>query len=137
MDSFRNKASGFLNGPIFNPALKTKMHCLTILLVVIVIVVTGVRIQTKPKGIPVTRSDTISIVMGAKTLVFLLYQIITTHVAKFHRWQSLRAYLIMNTLEILFWSAVVILTFMGVARLCVGTHCGLGWVTAVLAIALV
>ncbi|OGE55667.1 hypothetical protein PENARI_c004G04521 [Penicillium arizonense] len=47
--------------------------------------------------------------MGAKSLVIILYQLLTGHVSRFQRWASLKAYLILNSLEIVFWGAVVFL----------------------------
>ncbi|KFY32556.1 hypothetical protein V493_00079 [Pseudogymnoascus sp. VKM F-4281 (FW-2241)] len=97
---------------------------------------TGARIATKPEGVPTTRSDTIGIVMGVKTIVVLIYQLLTSHVQRFHRWASVKAYAILNTLEILFWFVVLILTLMGVSRLCSGVSCGLSWVCILIAVVL-
>lgn len=71
--SFRDKVDSFQNKRVFNPVLKTKVHCVTTFLVIVVIVVTGVRIQVKPAYIPVSRSDTISIVMVSPPLIIILY----------------------------------------------------------------
>lgn len=74
---------------------------------------------------------------GVKSLVVLTYELLTTHVSRFTRWASTKAYLILNCLEVPFWFVVVILTFMGVSRLCQGVSCGLSIVVAFLAMMLV
>lgn len=63
----------------------------------------------------------------------LSYQLTTTHFAKFRRWQSLKAYQILNTMEILFWFVVVIITFMGISRYCQNAYCGLSWLIVLIA----
>jgi hypothetical protein len=65
--------------------------------------------------------------------VIILYQLFTEHVSRFHRWASLKAYLILNSLEIVFWAAVVFLVMQANLQMCVGTGCALGWVVIVLA----
>ncbi|KAK2596459.1 hypothetical protein N8I77_013349 [Diaporthe amygdali] len=100
------------------------------------IILTGARVGIKPSGMPVTRSDTLGIVMGIKTLVILSYQLATTHFTKFRRWQSLKAYQILNTMEILFWFVVVIITFMGISRYCQNAYCGLSWLIVLIAVIL-
>lgn len=64
--------------------------------------------------------------------MFLLYQLLSEHIAYFQRWASLKAYFIINVLEIVFWSAVVFLVMQANLQLCVGTSCALGWVVVVL-----
>ncbi|KAH8748649.1 hypothetical protein F5883DRAFT_473857 [Diaporthe sp. PMI_573] len=139
MDRIRScfrAVSDFLHSPVFNPSFMTKVHFIQLLLVVIMISLTGARISVKPSGMPVTRSDTLGIVMGIKTLVVLSYQLTTTHITKFKRWQSLKAYQILNTMEILFWFVVVIITFMGISAYCRNTYCGLSWLAVLIAITL-
>ncbi|KFY69182.1 hypothetical protein V496_00458 [Pseudogymnoascus sp. VKM F-4515 (FW-2607)] len=99
-------------------------------------ILSGARIATKPKDRPVTRSDTLGIVMGVKTIVVLLYQILSSHAERFRKWASLKAYAILNFMEILFWFVVVIITFMGIAKFCSGVSCGLTWVSVLIAIML-
>jgi len=101
------------------------MHWIQLTLVVTIIVLTGVRISIKPSSMPVTRSDTLAIVMGIKTIVVIGYQLLTTHVSKLRRWRNLKVYLVLNSLEVLFWFVVVIITGMGMSRYCQGAYCGL------------
>lgn len=59
----------------------------------------------------------------------------TEHIKFFKKWRSLKAYAIINAIEILFWGAVVFLTLQGIiGKTCEGTICALTWVVAVCAI---
>ncbi|KAJ0109475.1 hypothetical protein J7T55_000400 [Diaporthe amygdali] len=139
MDRIRNffdDVSAFFHSPLFNPDFKNKMHLIQVTLVITMIILTGARVGIKPSGMPVTRSDTLGIVMGIKTLVILSYQLATTHFTKFRRWRSLKAYQILNTMEILFWFVVVIITFMGISRYCQNAYCGLSWLIVLIAVIL-
>lgn len=66
----------------------------------------------------------------------LTYQLTTTHFVKLRRWQSLKAYQILNTMEILFWFVVVIITFMGISQYCQNSYCGLSWLIVLIAVIL-
>lgn len=61
--------SDFLDSPFFNPSFITKVHFIQIILVIIMISLTGARIAVKPSFMPVTRSDTLGIVMVGWTFV--------------------------------------------------------------------
>lgn len=61
----------------------------------------------------------------------MAYQIVTSHVSRFQKWQNLKLYVILNFMEILFWFAVVILTLMSMSRFCQGAYCGLGFVVLI------
>jgi hypothetical protein len=60
---------------------------------------------------------------AAKSLVIIAYQVLTT-----------KAYLILDVLEIVFWIAAVVLTVMGMTKLCAGVSCILSGVTVGLAV---
>lgn len=45
----------------------TKMHFIQMTLVIVMIILTGARVGIKPSGMPVTRSDTLGIVMVLQT----------------------------------------------------------------------
>ena len=120
-----HSVSMFLNGPFFGTSFKNKMHWIQLTLVVTIIVLTGVRISIKPSSMPVTRSDTLAIVMGIKTIVVMGYQLLTTHVSKLRRWRNLKVYSVLNGMEVVFWFVVVIITGMGMGRYCEGAYCGL------------
>lgn len=66
MNRIRNysaKVSAFFHSPFFNPSFMNKMHFIQMALVIAMIILTGARIAVKPAGMPVTRSDTLGIVM--------------------------------------------------------------------------
>ncbi|KAF7541455.1 hypothetical protein G7054_g528 [Neopestalotiopsis clavispora] len=134
--SWMDNVRRFLTSAYFDGHHKKKVHIVQLLLVVLMIIFSGTRVAVKPKGIPVTRADTLGIVMGIKTLVVITYQLVTTHVQRYKRWSSLKAYSILNFMEILFWFVVVIVTFMGISTFCQGASCGLSWITVLLAVVL-
>lgn len=74
---------------------------------------------------------------GLKTTIVLTYQLLTEHVERFKRWKSLRAYAILNTMEVFFWMAVIGLTFFSVSKICVGVSCALGVCVALLSMVMV
>ncbi|KAH8733970.1 hypothetical protein BGZ61DRAFT_445627 [Ilyonectria robusta] len=125
-----DRIKAFFNSHWFDAHHKTRVHIGQIVLVILIIGLSGARVATKPSGIPTSRSDTIAITMSVKTLVILTYQLVTEHVSNFKKWGSLKAYAILNTLEILFWFVVVILAFMGISTFCQGTNCAMIWLVA-------
>jgi hypothetical protein len=131
-----DSASVFLNGSFFSTSFKNKMHWIQLTLVVTIMILTSVRISIKPSTMPVTRSDTLAIVMGIKTIVVIGYQLLTTHVSNLRRWRNLKVYLVLNSMEILFWFVVVVITGMGMSRYCQGGYCGLSVVMLLIALTL-
>lgn len=67
----------------------------------------------------------------------MTYQIVTTHANKFKKWASLKAYMILNIIDTIFYFALFILTCMSTARACSGSSCPLGGIVATLTIFLV
>lgn len=66
MDRISNcfhRISDFFHSPLFNTSFMHKMHFIQMILVIVMISLTGARVATKPSGMPVTRSDTLGIVM--------------------------------------------------------------------------
>lgn len=140
---------------LFSPQYTSKLHFVELLLVVVIMALSAARLflsgrknrtRASSMGLGMVRiwclrhylcltieSDPKNTIQGAKSLVFLLYQLLSTHVTYFRRWASLKAYFIINALEIVFWSAVVFLVMQANLKLCVGTSCALGWVVVVLA----
>ncbi|CZR64463.1 uncharacterized protein PAC_14361 [Phialocephala subalpina] len=86
-----------------------------------------------PAGAPRSRANTMALGMGAKSLIIILYQVITEHSAKFRKWHSLKACMILNSLEVVFWAAVVFLMIQANLNFCVGTNCTISWVVCVVA----
>jgi hypothetical protein len=69
-------------------------------------------------------------------MIIISYQLLTTHVARFQRWRCLKAYAILNGLEVVFWAAVVFLVIQANIQVCVGTGCYLSWAVVGVAIVL-
>jgi hypothetical protein len=68
--------------------------------------------------------------------MFIVYQISTEHVQALCRWQSYKAYWILNALDVVFWAAVTFLIMQANLARCVGVGCKLSWVVMGLSIAL-
>jgi hypothetical protein len=68
--------------------------------------------------------------------MFIAYQISTEHVQALRRWQSYKAYWILNALEVVFWTAVTFLIMQANLARCVGVGCKLSWVVMGLSIVL-
>ncbi|KAL2688920.1 hypothetical protein Neosp_002970 [[Neocosmospora] mangrovei] len=71
---------------------------------------------------------------AAKSIVIILYQVLSQHTKYFRKWMSFKANLILNCLEIVFWSAVAFMTLQANTASCTGVNCALGWVILVLGI---
>ncbi|KXJ97587.1 hypothetical protein Micbo1qcDRAFT_200256 [Microdochium bolleyi] len=126
--------SKLADNPWFAAKRKLPLQAVYITFVLVAMVLTGVRISKLPGQ--VSRSDTIAIVMGVKSIVFFAYQLSTTHVERLRRWKSLRAYEIIDYSEIVFWFVVVVLGFMAASTRCFGEACALGIVVALIALLL-
>ncbi|PTU20517.1 hypothetical protein P175DRAFT_0531855 [Aspergillus ochraceoroseus IBT 24754] len=119
--------------PLFDPSHKTIVHCGQILLVIVIMALSGARLVLSG-GTARTGASSMGLGMGAKSLVIILYQLLSEHVSSFKKWASLKAYLILNSLEIVFWAAVMVLVLQGNIQVCEGTTCALGWVVVVLSV---
>ncbi|WZH45707.1 uncharacterized protein QYS62_006775 [Fusarium acuminatum] len=117
--------------PFFTLRNKIPIQVVQVILIITVIALSGARLlmPNRPPG----RSATMGLGMGAKSLIILSYEILTEHFSRFHRWGSLKAYFILNTMEIVFWAAVAFMMLRGNTNLCVGASCVVGWVVVVLA----
>ncbi|KKK19195.1 hypothetical protein AOCH_006754, partial [Aspergillus ochraceoroseus] len=109
------------------------VHCGQILLVIVIMALSGARLVLSG-GTARTGASSMGLGMGAKSLVIILYQLLSEHVSSFKKWASLKAYLILNSLEIVFWAAVMVLVLQGNIQVCEGTTCALGWVVVVLSV---
>ncbi|KAI8662161.1 hypothetical protein NCS56_01019600 [Fusarium sp. Ph1] len=118
--------------PFFPTRSKLPIHLAQLVLVIAVVALSGARLLMKntPRG----RSTTMGLGMGAKSIVIITYQLLTEHVDRLKRWGSLKAYWILNAMEIVFWAAVAFMMIQGNQRICIGTSCAIGWVVCVLAI---
>ncbi|KAL6362378.1 hypothetical protein LRP88_03657 [Fusarium phalaenopsidis] len=105
-----SRVKDFFGSHWFDPHWKTRVHIGMMVLIVAVIAFTGAR--------------------AVKSIVFLIYQLLTDKVDRFRKWRSLKAYAILNTMEIVFWFVVIIITFMGISRFCQGASCAFAWFVA-------
>lgn len=53
---------------------------------------------------------------------------------RFRKWRSLKAYAILNGLEVVFWGAVVFLVIQANIQVCVGIGCTLSWIAVAVSI---
>lgn len=139
--------------PYFSPRFKTPCHVVQIVLIHAVLGLAAARLFMKdaPKG----RSNSIGLgmvrlpiinwfmdetwsdlIQSAKSLMIIFYQLGTEHVNCLKRWASLKAFAILNVLEIVFWGAVAFLTLKASVNKCVGKGCAMGWAIVGLAVVL-
>lgn len=71
-----------------------------------------------------------------KSLVIISYQLLTEHKERFRKWASLKANMILNMIEVLFWAVLMGLGFSAVSAMCIGASCGISIVLALLALVL-
>jgi hypothetical protein len=57
---------------------------------------------------------------------------LTEHSKSCAKWRSLKANMILNCLEVVFWAAVVFMMIQAKLKFCVGASCVLSWVVCVL-----
>ncbi|RYP40488.1 hypothetical protein DL769_011758 [Monosporascus sp. CRB-8-3] len=107
----------------FDPSYKFRVHLMQIFLVVVGVVIALVA-MTIPNGF-MTRAHIMALTMGFKTLIIVSYQLITGHVARFSKWKSLKAYAILNCLEVVMWIVAFGMTIQSNNRICIGVTCSL------------
>lgn len=69
-------------------------------------------------------SEISNIIKGAKSIIIILYEVISERMGK---WASLKANMILNCLEVVFWAAVAFLGIQANMKFCVGTNCIVAW----------
>ncbi|KAM0323191.1 hypothetical protein ACHAQA_009041 [Verticillium albo-atrum] len=119
--------------PFLETHLKLRLHIIEIVLIVIALILTGVYISMIPF---ITRSEIMIIPFSIKSLIIIAYQLLTQHTARYSKWASLKANMILNFIEPVFWFVVIILKFMGISRTCTGGSCGVNVVLTLVAIAI-
>ncbi|KAI5369526.1 hypothetical protein Slin15195_G004020 [Septoria linicola] len=87
---------------------KNRIHWIQIALILSAIVLSIGRLTIKSP--PPSRANVLSITMGIKSLIVIAYQYLTEHKARFKKWASSKANAILNSMEVVFWLTVVIVT---------------------------
>ncbi|KAH7169784.1 uncharacterized protein B0J16DRAFT_325654 [Fusarium flagelliforme] len=105
----------FFSSNWFNPKYKTKVHIGQLVLIVFIVALAIGKTVTRPSYIPQNRMDMVAVTMSVKSIIVLAYQLLTEHIARFNGWASLKAYLILNALEVVFWIGVIVVTFMSIS----------------------
>ncbi|CAK1362491.1 uncharacterized protein RHO25_004006 [Cercospora beticola] len=98
----------------FTERFKTRVHIIQIVLIVIILGVTFGRVSIPNP--PISRSSIMAIPIGIKSLIIIAYQMLSEHSSRFKRWRSLKANMILDCLETVFWLAVIVVTAMGAGR---------------------
>ncbi|KAF7671293.1 hypothetical protein GT037_010618 [Alternaria burnsii] len=80
------------------------------------------------------KENLLALTIGAKSLVFIAYQILTEHTTWFSRWHSYRANAFMNCFEIVAWAAVTFFVFDSNVSKCTGVDCTLSWLVVALSV---
>ncbi|KAJ5484557.1 hypothetical protein N7453_012025 [Penicillium expansum] len=107
-----------------SPMIKFRLHIIIGASVFIIFILLIARIANS--GTPKTRTNCL------KSAVFMAYQITTTHIDRFKRWASTKAYMILNIIDTVFWFALFIITIMGTTGSTSGSSRALGGITATL-----
>ncbi|KAI0376828.1 hypothetical protein F5Y04DRAFT_285506 [Hypomontagnella monticulosa] len=118
----------------FASRFKFTVHIVQLILITLVIILSIVRFSMKE--VPPQRAHIMGIAIGAKSTIFILYQVLTEHTQKFAKWASKKANFVLNCLDVPFWGAVMYMLFSANMQYCVGTTCAVSWVLASLALVL-
>ncbi|WRT63895.1 uncharacterized protein IL334_000821 [Kwoniella shivajii] len=113
--------------PQMNKKIVFILHLLQIPLVIALLAIGALRMFGVVGG-PKTRNTTArwSMSVAAKSLIILQYEILTEHFKWFRRWYSIKAFLILNIIEVVFWIAAIVLTAKGmIDTACSGLNCTL------------
>jgi hypothetical protein len=144
---------GFFQSRFFEPTWKNKVLILQVAFTVLILIFGIAKVATTPSHIPFNRMDIVSITMvshpsqphnpachslthlqSIKSGLFLTYEIVTMKVDKFKRFGSLKAYAVLNSLDVFFWAAVMGFSFKSVDTVCSGANCAIGVVTGLMAL---
>ncbi|KAM0275037.1 hypothetical protein ACHAQH_007644 [Verticillium albo-atrum] len=119
--------------PFSEPHLKLRLHIVEVVLIVIALILTGIYISMVSF---ITRSEIMIIPFSIKSLIIIGYQLLSQHTTRYRKWESLKANMILNFIEPVFWFVVIILKFMGMSRSCTGGSCGVNVVLTLVATAI-
>ncbi len=142
---------------LLDPRRKTLEHFVELALVIAALTLTGVYLNM---GIRPTRSEIMIIPIVRRTPIenrgnrfrtirklmrrqlrresnpssSSATKLLSEHTARFSRWRSLKANAILNSLEVVFWLAAIIVKFMGVSRACSGNSCAVNCIILLVAL---
>ncbi|KAI1491816.1 hypothetical protein F5X96DRAFT_692843 [Biscogniauxia mediterranea] len=117
------------------PRFKLMVHIADLGMVISAMIFCVVRIAIRDNTRPMTRTDTMALAMGAKSLIIIAYQLLSERSRRFKKWESKKANLILNCLEVLFWAAVAFMAIQSnTTQSCTGATCLVNWAIVVLAI---
>ncbi|KAI1393309.1 uncharacterized protein F4822DRAFT_8139 [Hypoxylon trugodes] len=118
----------------FDSRFKFRVHMVQLSMIALVIILSIARIAMRDP--PPQRAHTMGIAIGLKSIVFILYQVLTEHTFKFQKWANKKTNFILNCVDIPFWAVMMGLLLSTNAQACVGGSCAVSWILALLAIAL-
>ncbi|KAK6581038.1 hypothetical protein PZA11_006526 [Diplocarpon coronariae] len=128
-------SSIFMKGSFATRArVKLWAHAAALTLSVIVTAIAAARMlisNSQRKNTPTTggkrsSSGQVALSMGAKSIFFILYQILNEHTSMFK--ERPKANMILAIIDGISWPAVVAFTVQGVMKKCDGTTCTLSWI---------
>ncbi|KAL2104694.1 hypothetical protein VUR80DRAFT_9851 [Thermomyces stellatus] len=119
---------------LFDPRYTLTVHVVQVILILLVFILAIARVSMTE--VPITRANIMPIPISIKSLVVLTYQLLTEYNERFQKWASLKANMVLNIIEVIFWAVVMGLTFQANARICIGASCAVTWVVAVLCLVL-
>ncbi|KAL7662208.1 hypothetical protein ACMYSQ_001557 [Aspergillus niger] len=93
------------------PRIKRRLHILIASLIALTFILIIARLATP--GTPATRTNIWGIAVCLKAALFLTYQVLTTYKDRFKRWVSLKANMILDIIDTVFWFALFIISIMG------------------------
>ncbi|KAL3419082.1 hypothetical protein PVAG01_09303 [Phlyctema vagabunda] len=106
------------------PNMKFRMHMAQVVLVLLAIVISIARLANK-NTIP-SRASVWYLVVCFKSLIIILYQVLSEHHDRFRKWASPKANAVLNVIETIFWLAAFIISIAGNSGTCKGSSCALG-----------
>ncbi|OTB20762.1 hypothetical protein K445DRAFT_92710 [Daldinia sp. EC12] len=118
----------------FDSRFKFRVHITQLCLIVLVIILSIARVSMKDA--PPQRAHTMGIAIGLKSIIFILFQVLTEHTLRFQKWANKKTNFILNCVDIPFWAVMMGLLLSANGSSCVGGSCAVSWIMALLAIAL-
>ncbi|KAI6780570.1 uncharacterized protein J7T54_000210 [Emericellopsis cladophorae] len=109
---------------LFDVRLATKVHVVQLLLVVVVLALAGYKgtINTPVSG---GAGQITPITASVKSIICILYELLTRHVAGLQKFGRLGVYRVLNVVDFLLWGAVAGLVAYSASRYCVGEACSI------------